>query len=118
MAYADEGRDKDAIRAYRKAIEAGDYYAQPHYNLSNIYLNNGDYDSAIKELKRSIEIDNGFLYSHESLAIIYFNQDRFSEAKKESLFVLEREPQNRIAMEILGGISGKAVFDNSPEHAQ
>lgn len=118
MAYVDEGRSKDAIRAYRKAIQVGDYYAQPHYNLSNIYLKNGDYASAIKELKRSIEIDNGFLYSYESLAVIYFNQGRFSEAKKEALFVLEREPQNSIAREVLRKISEEAVFDYSPEHTQ
>ncbi len=105
MAYADEGREDDAIREYKKAIECGDYYAQPHYNLSNIYIGRGDYATAIKELKRSLEIDNNFLYSHESLSQIYFKLDRFDEAEKEALFILEREPQNKIAKEILNRIS-------------
>ncbi|MBU4313083.1 MAG: tetratricopeptide repeat protein [Candidatus Omnitrophica bacterium] len=104
MAYADAGRNDDAIREYKKAIESGDYYAQPHYNISNIYLNRGDYASAVKELKISIEIDNNFLYSHESLALIYFNQNNFEQAKKEALFIIEREPQNKIAREILSKI--------------
>ena len=56
---------------------------------------------AIKELKRSIEIDNNFLYSHESLAIIYFNQERLNDARSEAEFILDREPDNKTAKEIL-----------------
>ncbi|MDP8229925.1 MAG: tetratricopeptide repeat protein [Candidatus Gorgyraea atricola] len=118
MAYADEGRIEGAIREYKKAIELGDYYAQPHYNLSNIYLGKGDYSAAIKELKRSIEIDNDFLYSHETLALIYFNQNRLDLAKKEAVFVLEREPQNKIAQQVLDKISDKSVSDYSPQDVQ
>ncbi|MBU1888083.1 MAG: tetratricopeptide repeat protein [Candidatus Omnitrophica bacterium] len=105
MAYIDAGREEDAIREYKKAISLGDYYPQPHYNLSNIYLNRGDYRAAIRELKKSLEIDNGFLYSHESLALIYFNQGRFDEAKKEALFILEREPDNKVGREVLEKVS-------------
>lgn len=107
MAYIDAGREDDAIREYKMSIEIGDYYPQPHYNLSNIYLNRGDYSQAIKELKRSMEIDNDFLYSHESLAVIYFNQNNFEQARKEAFFVIEREPQNKIAREILSLIRGR-----------
>ncbi|MBU3911557.1 MAG: tetratricopeptide repeat protein [Candidatus Omnitrophica bacterium] len=87
MAYIDAGREEDAIREYKNAISLGDYRA------------------AIRELKKSLEIDNGFLYSHESLALIYFNQGRFDEAKKEALFILEREPDNKIGREVLEKIS-------------
>jgi tetratricopeptide (TPR) repeat protein len=104
MAYADAEREEDAIREYKKAIECGDYYPQTHYNLSNIYIKRGNYETAISELKKSIEIDNNFLYSHESLAQIYFNQGKFAEAKKEALFILEREPRNIVAIEILNKI--------------
>ena len=101
MAYADKGRLDDAIKEYKKAIEAGDYYPQTHYNLSNIYLQKNDYENAIKELKRSIEIDSSFLYAHESLALIYFNQKSFSEARKEAEYILNLEPDNKIAGRIL-----------------
>ena len=101
MAYIDAGREDDAIREYKKSIELGDYYAQPHYNLSNIYIERGDYAAAIKELERGLEIDNNFLYSRESLMLIYLNQRKFDQAKKEALFILEKEPGNRAALEIL-----------------
>ncbi|MEK6733420.1 MAG: tetratricopeptide repeat protein [Candidatus Omnitrophota bacterium] len=101
MAYADKGRLDDAIKEYKKAIESGDYYPQTHYNLSNIYLQKNDYENAIKELKRSIEIDSSFLYTHESLALIYFNQKSFSEARKEAGYILNVEPDNKIAGQIL-----------------
>jgi len=118
MAYADAGRPEDAIREYKKAIELGDYYAQPHYNLSNIYIGKGDYDAAIKELKKSIEIDSNFLYSHETLALVYFSQNRLELAKKEAVFVLEREPQNKIAQQVLDKISDKPIPDYSPQNVQ
>jgi len=105
MAYSDKGRPEDAIREYRKTISLGDYYPQTHFNLSNAYLGKGDYESAMEELKRSIEIDNNFLYSHESLAVLYFNQKRFDDARLEAEFLLKREPDNKIAREILRKIS-------------
>ena len=105
MAYADAGREDDAMKEYTKAIELGDYYPQPHFNLSNIYIKKKDYEAAVKELKRSMEIDNDFLYSHENLALIYFDEGKFNEAKKEAVFILKREPNNKIALEIIGRIS-------------
>ena len=105
MAYIDAGRTEDAIREYKETIFYGDYYAQPHYNLSNIYLEKGDVEAAIKELKRSIEINKDFLYSYEKLAAIYFNQGRIEEVLELVSFILEREPENKIAIEILNRIS-------------
>ncbi|MFC1508588.1 tetratricopeptide repeat protein, partial [Candidatus Omnitrophota bacterium] len=118
MAYVDEGKLSDAIKEYKEAIRLGDNYPQPHYNLSNIYIKKGDYFLAIKELKRSLEIDNNFLYSHENLAIIYFNQDKFDLAKKEALFVLDQEPRNKIARQVLDGISKKREFYHSPQNPE
>jgi len=101
MAYSDKGRTEDAIDEYEMAIRLGDYYPQTHFNLSNIYIAKGDYESATKELQRSSEIDNNFLYSHENLAILYFNQKKNREAKAEAEFILRKEPDNKIAHEIL-----------------
>ncbi|OIO34246.1 MAG: hypothetical protein AUJ70_01565 [Candidatus Omnitrophica bacterium CG1_02_40_15] len=101
MAYSDKGRAEDAIDEYKMAVRLGDYYPQTHFNLSNIYIAKGDYKSAMEELQRSVEIDNNFLYSHENLAILYFNQKKNSEAKAEAEFILRKEPDNKIAHEIL-----------------
>lgn len=105
MAYSDKGRTEDAIREYKRAISLGDYYPQTHFNLSNIYIAKGDYESAMKELQRSVEIDNNFLYSHENMAVLYFNQKKFSEARSEAEFILNREPYNKVASEILRKLS-------------
>ena len=59
----------------------------------------------MKELKRSIEIDPDFLYSHEGLAVLYFNQKRFYESKSEAEFIINLEPDNKIARDILRKLS-------------
>jgi tetratricopeptide (TPR) repeat protein len=105
MAYSDKGRTEDAIIEYKKAISLGDYYPQTHFNLSNIYSAKGDYENAVKELKRSIEIDNNFLYAHENLAVLYLNYGKLIEAKREAEFVVNKDPCNKIAQEILNRLS-------------
>jgi len=65
---------------YRKAIEAGDAFAQPYYNLGAVLYARGDIPGAIQLYEKAIEINPGFFYPYQDLAVIYARQGNFLKA--------------------------------------
>ena len=81
--YSKEGRTDDAIKMYQKIIDnPGNFFAQPYYNLGNIYLDKGDLAKAEKLFVQAIEIDPSFPFAYQNLAIIYANTGHIAEAIK------------------------------------
>ncbi len=71
MYYADNQNDEKAIYYYQKSIDAGNWFPQPHHNLSNLYLKQGDTLLALNELQFALEIDPQFAYSLLRLSEVY-----------------------------------------------
>ena len=63
---------------FKRAIESpnGNVFAQPYYNLGNLYRDNGRIDDAIKQYKKAIEVDPSFPFAYQNLATIYINNKR------------------------------------------
>ncbi len=93
MAYADQGKDKEAIVAYKKAIELVDVYPEPHYNLANIYLAINETANAEKEYKNALKNDPSFYLSYSKLYQIY-SEEKDQQGKmwvKEQLIILGKK---------------------------
>ncbi len=85
MAYADAGRNKQAIEEYQKAIRINDIYPQTHYNLGNSYVAINDLPKAETEYKKALIIDPSFTQPYVSLAKLY----RITNQKKQYQNLLE-----------------------------
>jgi len=82
MYYADNNNIGKSIEYYKKAIAAGDFYAQPHHNLANIFLKHGDYNSAITEFHQALKINPDFIYSLVKLYNLYLETNEISKAAR------------------------------------
>ena len=63
---------------FKKAIgtSAGETFAQPYYNLGNLYRDKGRIDDAIIQFKKAIEVDPTFPFAYQNLATVYINNKR------------------------------------------
>ncbi len=73
--------EEDFARAedlFEKAIEspAGKNFAQPYYNLGNLYRDSGRIDEAISQYRKAIEIDSSFPFAYQNLAVLLINNKR------------------------------------------
>lgn len=67
MAYADVGKNEEAMHHYTKAIELSPYYPQIHHNLANMYVTLGRYEEAEKEYMQALQLDKYFMFSVNKL---------------------------------------------------
>ncbi|MEA3463930.1 MAG: tetratricopeptide repeat protein, partial [Patescibacteria group bacterium] len=75
MAYADAGREQEAIIEYRKAIAISDVYPQVHYNFGNSLRALSKTDEAIEEYYKAIKMSPTFSMPYNNLLAIYLEQD-------------------------------------------
>lgn len=94
MAYSDEGKTKEAIRYYKRAIEISDEYPQTHHNLGNTYLEAGREDEAIEEFQKAVAITPSFYQSWMQLGVLYFRQGKLEEAQQAFEKALKAFPYN------------------------
>lgn len=67
-----EGRIKEAIEEYKKALAKNKDYLVAHYNLGRLYELEAKYDDAIKEYKEAIRIEPNFPAAHGNLGHTYW----------------------------------------------
>lgn len=73
MAYANAGRDEEAILEYRKGIELYDVYPQIHYNLANSLLATGKLEEARDEYEQAIKMSPEFALAYGNLYNVYIS---------------------------------------------
>lgn len=78
--YFNQNDKEKAEFYYRKAIQSGDVFAQPHFNIGSILQSKGDIAGAVKEYEKAIKIDPNFYYAYQNLAVIYAQQGDFIKA--------------------------------------
>lgn len=86
MAYADAGRNDDAIAQYEKAIAIDDVYPQVHFDLANSLTAVKNYDQAEKEYLQTIKMDPQFGSAYRNLYSLYIylgEKDKAAEILKE-----------------------------------
>jgi len=78
--YFNQNNKEQAEFYYRKAVEVGDAFAQPYYNLGSILQSKRDIFGAIQLYEKAIEINPGFYYPYQNLAVIYAQQGNLTKA--------------------------------------
>ena len=78
----DLGRNKEAIKAYKQAIDINPEYASPYNGLGNIYREQGEYEEAIKAYEQAIDIDPEYAGPYNGLGNTYREQGEYEEAIK------------------------------------
>lgn len=62
-----DGRVKEAVEEYNKAIEIAPKYPTPYYNLGVLYVDMEEYDKALAYFKKTLELDPGFGAAREMI---------------------------------------------------
>ena len=78
----ENGLCKEAIEAYKKAIETDPSFISAYYNLAVIYHQTQQFYYAITCLKKAIELDPNDASAFNNLGVLYFTINVFDEAKK------------------------------------
>ncbi|MDO8495759.1 MAG: tetratricopeptide repeat protein [bacterium] len=88
--YFNKDEEDKAEGYYLKAVQTGDVFAQPYYNLGSMLQARGDNFGAIQLYEKAINIDPNFYYPYQALAVVYAQQGNLSEASEniEKLKVL------------------------------
>ncbi|MGH9928935.1 MAG: tetratricopeptide repeat protein [Pyrinomonadaceae bacterium] len=80
-AYADLGEYKEAIDAYKQAIELNPELSEPHNNLGLAYAASGQPAEAVAELKAAVQLKPDFAAAHFNLGVAYLQSDQKHEAE-------------------------------------
>lgn len=84
----------------------------PHYNLGNIYNQQGFFDQAISEYKRALAIRPDFEDTLNNLGVAYMRQGNFDEAISEYKKALAINPDSANAYYNLGTVNAKRGLMN------
>ncbi|NJN95414.1 MAG: tetratricopeptide repeat protein [Anaerolineales bacterium] len=88
--YANQGRWKDAIREYQKALRINPNNIVVHYNLGNVFQQQGRMEEAIREYEAALHPN--FSNPYLNLGVIYGMQGRLEEAVNELKTALQINP--------------------------
>src|SRR3972149_5943258 len=105
--FMENGLCKEAIEAYKKAIETDPSFISTYYNLAVIYHRTQQIYNAITCLKNAIELDPGDASTFNNLGVLYFTINVFDEAKKYFEKSLSIEPDYKEAKNNLGKVQLK-----------
>ena len=79
-ALKDQGRLKEAIGAYKKAVSMKPDYADVYNNMGNVLKGQGKLDEAIGAYKKVVSIKPDFAEAHYNMGIALKDQDKLEEA--------------------------------------
>lgn len=113
MAYAEAGKNKEAIEAYKKAIKLDERLFQPWYDMGNTLTDMGENDGAITAYRESIELNPHFIPAYGNSTKILVEQARFDEAIKMLKTADKNNPQNIQVLYNLG-----VVYYQKNDHPQ
>src|SRR3990172_1862171 len=95
--FMENGLCKEAIEAYKRAIETDPFFISNYYNIAKIYHQTQHFDNAITNLKKVLELDPGDASAFNNLGVLYFTINVFDEAKKYFEKSLSIEPDYKEA---------------------
>ncbi|PHX57425.1 glycosyl transferase family 2 [Tychonema bourrellyi FEM_GT703] len=87
-----EGKFKEAVAAYRKAIAINPNYFGTHHNLGDILRLLGKVDEAIKSYRKAAELNPSFVWSYHNLGDVFQQENRFDEAVVSYRKAIEVDP--------------------------
>ena len=92
IALTDEGRNDEAIAAFRTLLAEFPELPEPRNNLAVLYAQKGEYALARDELERAVQAAPDYAVAHENLGDVY---TRLAEVEYEKTISLDK--RNRTA---------------------
>ena len=90
--YEELGKDEEAIREYRKAIEAKPDLQGVHFAIGNLYWVKHQDDEALVELKNELKIDPRHPNAMYEIADIFYKRGQLNDAEEFYLRSLKHDP--------------------------
>jgi tetratricopeptide (TPR) repeat protein len=94
MAYADAGRNQEAIDTYQKSIRINADLFQTWYDMGNTFTAMGKNDEAIDSYQKAIEKNPYFVPAYNNLSKIFSDQKKFDAAIQILQKAIEKNPKN------------------------
>lgn len=95
------GNNTEAIRELKKAIAIHADYPDLHNYLGIAYGNNGMVDDSIEEFEIALKINPFYMKARLNLALALYEKGHFSEVHTHLAKVLEVQPHNQLANNLL-----------------
>ncbi len=109
-----EGKERESIEAFKKAIEAGAELFMAYLSIGVIYMKLKETDKAIDNFNKAIEVNNGNARTYYYRGMAFMDRGEFENAASDFSRALERKPDlhpSKFARAAAYGRLGK--FDES-----
>lgn len=97
----------EGIKAFQRAIEVDPHHAKAHNNLGDSLQEAGKFDDAENAFRKAIEIKPDYSKARLNLALLLERQGRVDAAKEQCKIILQFDPGNRGAMELMRNLEGR-----------
>jgi len=91
-AYLSQGKNEEALKPLRKAIEFSTDYSSPRSAMGFAYRELGRLDESLKALKEAVAMNPDSLEAINSLGVTYAQMKRYDEAAKEFESAIKLSP--------------------------
>jgi Tfp pilus assembly protein PilF len=111
--YLDSGSLEDAQRAFMEALLLAPLDPVAHTGLAEVYTRQGRPNDGVREYRAALASRDD-LPTRIALAELLIRQDRRAEARAELRLVLDRDPGNEQALDLLEQLSNGSASGGSP----
>ena len=101
---AAEGRYKEAIASYKKAIEVKPDDADVHYNMGIVHFELKQYKEALAACKEAVRLKSDHGGAHYNMGVIYCELKEYSQAISALETSIARDPKGKHADDARKGI--------------
>lgn len=102
--FLEQGNHEEALKYYKKAVEANPGFAEPYYFIGKLFVDSGDLKQAEEYFRKSIEIEPGLFVGHAGLGIVSAQLGKRKEAEYFLKKAVELKPYSPEAHNNLGMI--------------
>jgi tetratricopeptide (TPR) repeat protein len=97
-----QGKYKEAIEKYEKAVEIDPENARSHNDWGYALLKQKKYKEAIKKLKKAIKIDPYYAHPYINWGDVLYYQEKYNEAIEKYKIAIEIDPMIAVAYNNMG----------------
>ncbi len=111
-AYTEAGELREAVDAYRKALDRCPEFHDIRHRLGIVLRELGLPDQALREFKRVLRGNPGLLDAHVQLGLTYYTLGRADDALERWQAVLQHDPSREDARMYLRLVKSKQAFES------